>query len=170
MTRPQPTCLSSCAAGRTALVGLLLTAGCGPGAADQSAVVEAPPPIAVTLTLSPTLQGSRLRIAGTTDLPDGAVIVYEVRHERWATEGELQWFREGQVVVEEGAFSTRTRLRSWPRGALQVWASFQTVLPDGQQPPEVIATFGEMGERLAGDNVTQVGDMKRAEVTARVER
>ena len=145
-----------------AALGALVSAGCTPSA-------PAPTGVPVTLTLEPEFANRRLTIAGTTDLQDGAVLLYEARHENWTTAGEPIWLRSGQIVVADGAYSERINLRRWPVGAIDVWVAFQSVLPGSDQPDHVLATFGPMGERLLGDNVTQEGPMRRVELTVSVD-
>ncbi len=158
------------------LAGLLLgalatTMACSAGPTDRDPPAPpAEPLVEVALTLTPTVRGSRLTLAGTTDLPDGAILIYEVRHERWSAAGERQWLRDGRMVVEDGAFSARVRLGSWPAGTLDAWIAFQTVLPEGQQPEAMIALFGDLGQRIGGAHASQLGDIKRAELTVRLDR
>ncbi len=141
---------------------VLLQLGC-------SGQESAPVGVTAMLTVAPELRNRRLTIAGTTDLPDGAILMYEARHENWVNAGEPVWLRAGQVVVQDGAYSERLNLRRWPPGTIEVWVSFQTVLLEGSQPPTVLETYGAMGERLIGENVTSEGTMHRVDQTATVE-
>ncbi len=145
----------------SALAALLATACTTPD--------PAPVGVPVTLTLESEFSRRRLTISGTTDLADGAVLVYEARHENWVTAGEPVWLRSGQIVVAEGAYAERLNLRRWPAGAIEVWVAFQSVLPEGNQPGHVLERFGAMGERLIGSNVTQEGPMRRVELSMTVE-
>jgi len=130
---------------------------------------QAPKPPTVALTLDPRLQGNTLFIAGTTDLPEGALISYEVRHEGLSRRTDValeKMFAEGDAKVSKGTFTTRVDLTGWPTGRVEVWSAFQTILGgSSKQPPDVIARFGEQGELLQGSNVTTTGAMKRIEIT-----
>ena len=153
------------------LVACLIIIACSTGQTDRVETAETEKSLVdVTLTLDLNIRGRRLNITGTTNLTDGAILVYEVRHERWSTTGERQWLREGQMLVKDGGFSTRVRLGSWPTGTLNIWCAFQTVLPKGKQPEELLAIFGEMGEKIGGPHASQLGQMKRAELTIKIQR
>jgi len=134
-------------------------------------IAQEPPAagVPVALTLEPEFISGRLTVTGTTDLPDGAILLYEARHENWRAAGEPVWLRASQVVVEQGAYRDRIDVRRWPAGSVEIWVSFQAVLPDGEQPQAVLERFGPMGERLAGENVSQEGPMKRVAMTVTVE-
>jgi hypothetical protein len=152
-------------------VAFLIIIACSTGRTDRVESTETDKSLVdVTLTLDPNIRGRRLNITGTTNLIDGAIIVYEVRHERWSKAGEQQWLREGQMLVKDGGFSTRVRLGSWPAGTLNIWCAFQTVLPKGRQPEELLAIFGEMGKKIGGPHVSQLGQMRRAELTVQIQR
>lgn len=136
--------------------------GCGGHSAPPSAETSAPP--VISLTLSPTLRGDTLVITGSTDLPNGTLIAYEIRHEGEYTPlatvavPSLNSFSIGTSATES--------LKGWPPGKIEVWGAFQTILGrNAKQPPEVISRFGELGEKLQGNNVTKAGSTKRVEVT-----
>ena len=129
----------------------------------------APVGVSASLTIEPDLRNGRLTIAGTTDLPDGAILMYEARHENWVNAGEPVWLRAGQVAVQDGAYSERLNLRRWPAGTIDVWVSFQTVLLEGSQPEPILAVYGALGEHLIGENVTAEGTIRRVERTVTVE-
>jgi hypothetical protein len=143
---------------------------CGGHSAPPGAETSSPP--TVSLTLSPTLRGDTIFITGSTDLPDGALIAYEIRHEGAARRTNVpieKLFQEGNATVTNGAYAAAVSLNGWPLGRIEVWAAFQTVVgTDARQPAEVISRFGELGEKLQGNNVTKAGSMKRVEVTETV--
>jgi hypothetical protein len=124
----------------------------------------------VDLSLDPDLQGTTLSIQGTTDLPDRTLLLYDVAHEEMTTRSDVPFDKlhtDGNLEVSGGRYATQVDLTGWPGGDLQVWVGFQTVLGVGtKQPDEIIERFGEAGEFLAGENVTETisGSFKRAEV------
>lgn len=143
---------------RTLVIGVLLAClGC---------TAPLPPPTApVSLTLDPVMTNRRLTITGTTNLPDGAILMYEARHENWRLAGEPVWLRAGQTAVKDGTYADRLNVSRWPEGTIEVWVAFQAVLLEGTQPPDVTARYGPMGEGLTGDDVTRDGPMRRIERT-----
>lgn len=150
-----------------AFIMAICLCGCGGHSAPPKGETSAPP--VVSLTLSPILRGTTLFIIGSTDLPNGTVIAYEIRHEGAATRTDVpieKLFKEGMVTVADGGYSATESLKGWPPGRIEVWAAFPTILDTkAKQPPEIISRFGEMGEKLQGNNVKKAGAIKRVEVT-----
>lgn len=107
-----------------------------------------------------------LRIEGATDLPDGAVVTYQVTH---ALANELprsDWpapnlVTDGTAVVQDGVYWARLNTTYWSPGRVDVLAQF----PAAPQPEPVRQRYGPFGEHLAGDNVESFGDARV--VTAR---
>ena len=130
------------------------------------------PQARVDLALDPpVLVDEVLQIRGTGSLPDGALLIYEVRHEALATSAfdANQLFIEGVLTVESGTFSADLDLGDWPGGSIEVWVAFETVITSEiTQPDEVIATYGPMGEYMVGPQVVTLGPLKRAEEIASV--
>lgn len=190
-----------------ALVGVcLLSAACGSPsstATEAPAAQSGPPPIAtaaasegtrvVNLTMSPAIQdnGNRVLIEGFTNLPDGALIAYEVEHDQFgkghvpllgsrsnsgeerraAQKTSLTWKHEGQLPVKAGHFIQALDVKDWPAGRIKVWVAFQTILGTSvEQPAEVIARYGEMGERIEGNQATTSGPMRRVAVERTVRK
>jgi hypothetical protein len=120
----------------------------------------------VYLTLSPSMQGSLLMVEGMTDLPNRTLLLYEVTEVSAAPRTE-----SGTMPVLDGRYARQVDIAGWTADTIVVWVGFQTVL-DGneQQPAEVLARFGEMGEFLYGDNVTESNGLKRVEVSQTVKR
>jgi hypothetical protein len=146
------------------VISILCFWACSGHSAPPVAETSAPP--TVSLTLLPTVRGDTLFITGSTDLPNGALIAYEIRHEGAATRTDVpikKLFQEGNATVTNGGYAATVSVNGWPRGKIEVWAAFQTVLgTDARQPAEVISRFGELGEKLQGNNVTKAGSMKLA--------
>lgn len=119
----------------------------------------------VELILTPRIQGNLLIIEGQTNLPDRALLMYE------ATEiAANPMIANGTMPVLAGRYLREVDLNGWHTGTIAVWVAFQTVLQGSEtQPEEVIQRFGEMGEFLYGENVTEDGGMKRVEVIQTVE-
>lgn len=152
------------------LLGTLVTAGAaGCGGGDSQTV---------DLTMDARIEGASIVAEGTTDLPDGAVIVYEVTHEDFGTKDDLEdpvWslFADGSVPVDGGRYSLSVPVADWPAGDVTVWVAFQAVLsddvdPGDGQPAAVMERYGEMGARLTGPNVTESAGNKRVEIEATV--
>ncbi|HET6822475.1 MAG TPA: hypothetical protein VFH34_07480 [Anaerolineales bacterium] len=118
----------------------------------------------VHLTLNPTLQNNLLMVEGNTDLPNRTILMYEVREVSAAPK-----VASGTMPVLDGRYARQVNLTGWNADTIVVWVGFQTLL-DGneEQPQEVIERFGELGEFLYGDNVTQVNGLKRVEISQSV--
>ena len=120
----------------------------------------------VHLTLNPYMQGSLLMVEGMTDLPGRTLLLYEVTEVSAAPRTE-----RGSMPVLDGRYARQVDITGWTADTIMVWVGFQTVLNGNQQQPEdVIARFGEMGEFLYGENVTEANGLKRVEVSQTVER
>jgi hypothetical protein len=114
----------------------------------------------VDLTLNTELNDDVLDFQGETNLPDGTLIAYEVWHEE-----DFDQFAEGNIEVEDGNYKEEVSVSDWPDGEIIVWVSFQTVLGTSvQQPDEIIEVFGEMGENIEGDNVSESDVMNSVEL------
>lgn len=120
----------------------------------------------VQLTLNPTLQNNLLMVEGNTDLPDRTLLMYEV-----SEVSAVPKVASGTMPVLDGRYARQVNLTGWNADTIVVWVGFQTLL-DGseEQPQEVIERFGELGEFLYGDNVTQVNGLKRVEISQSVRR
>ena len=102
-----------------------------------------------------------LRIEGATDLPDGAVVTYQVTH---ALANELprnDWpapnlVTNGTAVVQDGVYWARINTTYWPPGRVDVLAQF----PAAPQPEPVRQRYGPFGEHLTGGNVESFGDSR----------
>src|SRR5579885_232712 len=82
----------------------------------------------VLLTSSSRVVGRTLYIQGTTDLPDTAVIEWELRHESLFTRRDIPISRmatEGHTVVRARHYTIAVDLSSWPSGQVEVWVAFQ---------------------------------------------
>ena len=135
-----------------ALVAMMLVVGC----ADDSQ--------AVALTMEARVEDRSIVVEGTTDLPDGALIAYEVTHDDFATsDATMDLFADGTVPVDGGSYSVTTPVPDWPPGDVTVWVAFQTLLAS-DQPADVVERYGVMGEHLSGSNITESGGLKRVEL------
>ena len=119
----------------------------------------------VQLSVSHRSEWRELWVEGTTDLPDGAHLNYQVTHELAETAPADEWpaanlMETGRAAVEQGQFWTRINTFNWPAGRVRILVQF----PLPPQPPKVDARFGALGEHLSGDNVTNLGGMKAVEV------
>ncbi len=132
-------------------------------------------PVTVSLEMSARLEGNALHIDGTTDLPDGALLAYEARHERYDHDPETpedMIFTDGTLEVAAGAFQRTVDLSFFDPGEVHVWVSFQMNLRgDTEQPGAIRSRFGDRGEHLTGPNVTDGEDGgRRVAVVQTVER
>jgi hypothetical protein len=152
------------------LLVTLVTAGAAACSGGDSQTVD--------LTMDARIEGDSIVAEGTTDLPDGAVIVYEVTHEDFGTKDDLEdpvWslFADGSAPVDGGRYSLSAPVADWPAGDVTVWVAFQAVLgdevdPASGQPASVMERYGEMGANLTGPNVTESAGNKRVEIEATV--
>ena len=114
-----------------------------------------------------TLNGDTLEITGETDLPDHALVTYEVYHETFLPVANADMTRKGITTVQKNKFSAITNLTDWSAGTIVVTAAFTPGLTEKKQPDEIIKKFGAGGELLAGENVFLGSGQKR--VVARTE-
>jgi len=120
----------------------------------------------VQLILNPQVQNNLLMVEGITDLPNRTLLVYEVREVSAAPK-----VVNGTMPVLDGRFARQVDLTGWNADTIVVGVRFQTLLDGSEkQPDEVIERFGEMGEFLYGDNVTEANGLKWVEVSQTVQR
>jgi hypothetical protein len=120
----------------------------------------------VQLTLHPFVQNNLLMVEGTTDLPNRTLLLYEVREV-----STVPQIVNGIMPVLDGRYARQVDLTGWHADTIAVWVGFETLLGGNEkQPEEVIERFGEMGEFLYGDNVTEINGLKRVEVSQTVQR
>ncbi len=139
-----------------ALAAMVAIAGCG-GDDGGSETVE--------LDMDARVADGTISVDGTTDLPDGALIAYEVTLDNSAEDAEiLDLFDTGTASVSDGTFLFDVPIDSWPAGDVTIWVTFQTVVAGDSQPASVLEKYGDSGERMGGPNVTGAGDLKRVEL------
>ena len=146
---------------RTVAAAVALAA-CGvAGCASPSA----PPAEAVELTVRHRSEWRVLWLEGETNLPDGAHLNYRVTHEAANTIPVAEWpatnlMEAGRSAVTDGTYWARINTFNWPRGSVRVVVQF----PLPPQPPEVVERYGQNGERLGGEHVTDIGGTRAIEV------
>lgn len=119
----------------------------------------------VQLTLQPYLQGTMLIVEGETDLPNRTLLLYEVSEVSAEPRVVI-----GTAPVLDGRYTRQVDLTGWHAGMISIWVGFQTQLGNHEaQSEDVIERFGEMGEFLYGENVTETGGLKRVEVMQMLE-
>ncbi len=133
-----------------AITLLVSVAACGGGEEEATESPAASPddsPV-VELTLDAERTGETLKFSGTTNLPDGALLLYRITLPADADGGSsLEW----TGVVNDGRFEGESPPLNWP---VELLVAFQMDLDrDGQQPAELIERFGENGEKMKGDTV-----------------
>ena len=148
---------------RLAVAGLVagLGAACGPAGGGESQ----PDTETVRLEVAHRSEWRQLWIEGSTDLPDGANVNYQIVHELGERAPADEWpaanlISSGRAAVREGQYWARINTFNWPPGAVRVLVQF----PLPPQPPEVDARYGPLGEYLAGDNVVALGGTHAVEV------
>ena len=62
--------------------------------------------------------------------------------------------------MQDGQYWAQINTLNWPRGEVRILVQF----PVPPQPVSVVDRYGEFGERLTGDNVTDLDGMKVIEV------
>jgi hypothetical protein len=119
----------------------------------------------VTLTLNTVLDTNVLSIQGRTNLPNRAILLYKVSHV-----APDPVTIDGTLAVLDGQYATQVDISSLPPGTVEVWVAFQTIFGNSEsQPEEIIERYGERGEYLYGENVTEESGLKRVEVRQTVE-
>ena len=139
----------------------LLAAGALAGCAGASA----PPAEPVELTVGHRSEWRVLWLEGETNLPDGAHLNYRVTHEAANTIPVADWpatnlMEAGRSAVTGGTYWARINTFNWPPGSVRVVVQF----PLPPQPPEVVERYGQNGERLAGEHVTDAGGTRAIQV------
>ena len=149
-----------------AAMGLLaagaLWVGCAPAPAGES-IGDGPGGASggtetVTLAVGHQTRWRELRIEGETSLPDGAVVTYQVTHGLANELPRAEWpaqnlISDGAAMVHDGVYWTRLNTTYWPPGRVEVLVRF----PVAPQPDPVRLRYGQFGEHLAGDNVSDLG-------------
>ena len=112
-------------------------------------------------------------IEGTTDLPDSAVIEWELRHEQLFTRHDIPISRmatEGHAVVHNHRYTATIDLSQWPSGSVEVWVAFQPQSYGTRQPLFISRIYGANGEWIEGKNVSiHPAHMRRVEIVEHVQ-
>ena len=108
-------------------------------------------PNVVHITLSPTINGDAIRIAGTTDLKDGAVLTWDIEHAQQKKDLMANLNDEGNTTVKGGKYATTVRVNRWPKGKITVSVGFYSFLTT--QPQWARIQYGKSGDNLEGPNV-----------------
>ena len=140
---------------RTVVLGCILS-GCVQAGQDPVASTER-----LALDVGHQSKWRELRVEGTTDLPDGAVLSYRVTHALTDEIAPAAWpaknlITDGTAVVQEGQYWTNLNTTYWPAGTVRIRVEF----PVAPQPDAIQSLYGEFGERLEGDNVSSLGSSK----------
>src|SRR5437868_13318194 len=126
----------------------------------------------VVLTSAPRVVGRTLFIQGTTDLPDSAVIEWELRHESMNKRHDIplsHMVTEGHTIVRGHRYNVAIDLGNWPSGDVEVWIAFQPLSYGTRQPAFVNRLYGVNGEWIEGANVSiHPAHMRRVEVIEHV--
>lgn len=100
------------------------------------------------------VRSRQVEVAGTTDLPDGAVIRYFFLHESELGDvTRLPRFQAGgETIAGAGQFRFKQLLVGWPEGEAVIDVWFE-VGPEAPQPADVVEAFGANGQCLEGPEV-----------------
>lgn len=121
--------------------------------------------IEIELTAEASVEDDLLALSGTTNLPNDAVLLYQLTPEM-DDEPALQ----GTTTVVAGEFSENVDVSDVPEGDITVEVIFQPVLDDVPQPPEIVETYGALGQNISGDQVVEGELGRRVEVSVTVSR
>jgi hypothetical protein len=99
------------------------------------------------LTLNAETTGETVRVSGTSDLPDGTILQYNV----WQDDADDVHASFGEATVVSGRYEFKVSTSGWPVRAFRVRVAFSS---GDFQPRAVVDKFGPAGEHLAGPNVT----------------
>ena len=148
----------------------VLTVGCGGSLAPAEAPAEVVPPEggADYIIDSAVVEHAVLRINGSGNLPDGALISYEVKHEGFDV-GDYDGYETGQIEFNGGTFTFEMSVADWPTGHALIKLVFEMQPTGDMQPAVIIEAYGENGERLTGPNVEDFGGRKTIAVFAEAE-
>lgn len=115
----------------------------------------------ITLEGHAALENEKLIISGTTNLPDGAMVLVKI------PDLEMhQFFGVALIEVHDGSFETSVVVAEDIYDALihdllVVKVTFEIVMEDRSQPPELIERFGAIGQRMTANDVIQAEHGKR---------
>jgi hypothetical protein len=127
-----------------ALAAAMAAAACGDAPSGEQAAAHAGEPIAgepggaaagsagtaagvmeaggTRLDADARLENGQVRIEGTTDLPEGSVLGYTVRHvDQAVLPIDVNTEHSGEIAVSGGYFSVSVSVRDWPPGDIEVW-------------------------------------------------
>ena len=118
----------------------------------------------VALTVETRSEWRVLWVEGETDLPDGAEVQYRASHALARTAPASEWpaanlIASGRATVQDGTYWAQINTLNWPRGEVRVVVQF----PVPPQPSSVVERYGEFGERLTGENVSDLDGVKVVE-------
>ncbi len=102
-----------------------------------------------SIQVSARVDGRTLFVIGTTDLPDGSVIDWDLWRE---PVDDIEW-PSGEAVVRSGAFSFNADLAGWRSANAVVEVSFSCDWGATAQPKQVTDLVGEHCEHLGGEQV-----------------
>jgi hypothetical protein len=86
------------------------------------------------------LENGQVRIEGTTDLPDGSVLDYTVRHvDHTVLPIDVTPEHSGEIAVSGGYFSASVPVHDWPPGTIEVGIGSRPA--PGQQRLEFATTI-----------------------------
>ena len=122
----------------------------------------------VELTLAPRLIGNTIYIEGTANLPDSAVIEWEIHHEKLFERRDIPieyMAKEGHAIVRGHRYYAAVDLTNWIGGSIEIWVAFQPRSYGTRQPAHINVMYGTNGEWIEGSNVSyHPAQMRRVEL------
>lgn len=103
----------------------------------------------IQLAMTPTLDGRNLTITGTTNIPDGDVVQWDLATVAFDTDGTCDGdydtcTRFENMTVENGTFSATIDLTAWAPGDVIVWVGFAPVASGTSDQAKDLYGNGEM--------------------------
>ena len=97
----------------------------------------------IELTLDGERKGADIVFYGTTNLPDGVLLAYEVSLPETLLEEEYFW-EEGNLTIKDGKYLGKVSNIPEGKGKAEIWIAFTTILgTEVKQPQGVIDKYGE---------------------------
>jgi hypothetical protein len=128
------------------ILGLIVIGGCLGTSAS---------PFPVELAAAAVIQDGAARIAGITNLPDGAIV-------GWTFQGASSQ-ASGTATCSGGAFAVERSVTTWKPGEVVVTVVFDP--SQSAQPSALRKACGDKGKRMTGPTVIQQGDKAVAKLT-----
>ncbi len=108
----------------------------------------------ITLEGQAAMVDGTVEVSGSTSLPDGAILLVTILSADTETE-----VAAGAAEVDDRAFHASLAIPA--DGRLVVEVTFEIVMEDRAQPPELIERYGAIGGRMTGETAIQAEHGRR---------